>query len=138
AKMKYSEVFCALHNIDPSYRKEVEDYTTYSQYGAVITWPRFYLQNNQLSEFEEEDDWKNYLESLFAKIEWDRPALCGNPSYVSFAEYAMNEEAKANGKSGSFILDAFDVVKSKTDNQQVKDFFMLNYLKKYMKDEPVS
>jgi len=136
SKMLYSEVFCkAYPDIPQSFRKEVEAFNKYANFGSFIKWPQSYKQTNKLTEFKEEEDWKNYLESLYEQIEWDDPFLCGVPQYVSFAEYYLNTLIAKEEKNGSFLLDAYDVVKTNISNKEVADYFMFYYTSMYLKDE---
>lgn len=134
SRMRLSELYCMAYDISPSYRKEVESFAIYSSYRSLVSWPKFHMNKNKLTEFKEEADWKAHIESLYAEIEWDDPFLCGVPHYVGFAEMYLNEEIKKNEKNGSFLLDAYEVIKTKISNEKVKEFFMLHYTKKYLKD----
>ncbi|MCK9305166.1 MAG: TlpA disulfide reductase family protein [Bacteroidales bacterium] len=135
-KMLFSEVYTkAYPDIPASFRKEVEAYTKYSNFGSMIQWPQFHKQANNLTVFAEEEDWKNHLQSLYEKIEWNDPFLCGLPQYVSFAEYYLNTLITKEEKNGSFLLDAYGVIKSKISNKDVAEHFLFHYTNKYLKDE---
>lgn len=138
SKLKYCDAFCkAQGDISEAYIKEIKQNARYVSYGSLIMWPQFRKNKGPFTEADEAD-WKAHLESLMAEVEWNDPFLCGIPSYVSFAEYALNQDIEKRGGTGSFILRAYDVVKEKVANKDVAEFFMFHYTKKYMKDEPAS
>lgn len=136
AKMRYSEVYNkAYPDIPASFRKEVEAFNKYANFGSFIRWPEFYKQANHLSEFAEEGDWQKHLQSLYDQIEWNDPFLCGVPQYVSFVEYYLNTLITKEEKNGSFLLDAYDVIENKISNKDVAEYFLFHYTNKYLKDE---
>ncbi|MFA5849749.1 MAG: TlpA disulfide reductase family protein [Bacteroidales bacterium] len=135
-KMRFSEIFClAYSDIPPLFKKEVEQYNKYSNYGLFIMWPQFYMNSNKLTEFKEAADWKAHLESLYENIEWNDPFLLGIPAYISFAEYSMNEKIKMMDPNKSFLMNAYNHIKSSIANKEVKEYFMYHYTNKYLKDE---
>ncbi|TVR48155.1 MAG: AhpC/TSA family protein [Puniceicoccaceae bacterium] len=139
AKLRYIEVFCQAHpDIPDAWREEVEDFTRYSNYAMHINWPRFHLQAVGASVFEEEDDWRAYLRELTENIEWNEPRLRRTGAFASFAEWAITEEVRENHPDGSFLINAFTVVREKVDVPEMREFFVNRLAQQHLANEPVA
>jgi thiol-disulfide isomerase/thioredoxin len=136
AKLRFIDVFClAYPDIPETWKEEVIAETKYANYGMFINWPQFHKSALGITEFEGEDDWREYLNSLFEKIEWNNTKLRGQHRFVSFAEYALMQEARKSEIHSSFLLNVYDVIDQKIAHPEMKEFFTYQMTNKYLKDE---